>query len=87
MMSAKPLAEYQMLLRRGCSRRVHHIVTIINIEGELSVSDVQHVRVRTHMEASKAPRMNRNTSKPGKEVKAAQIMQLAPHPKKQKQIQ
>jgi len=60
------------LFRKGCSRRVHHIETMINIEGEI--------------EASQAPRMNRNTSKGAKEVKAAQIMHDAPQPKKQAMI-
>jgi hypothetical protein len=45
----------------------------------------------THMvgaiDASKAPRMNRKTKSPGKEVNAARIMQEDDHPKKQKQIQ
>lgn len=34
---ARPLAEYQMLLRSGCSRRVHHMVTMMSILGELYV--------------------------------------------------
>ena len=85
---AIPLAEYQMLLvslgrcmlpkapthlfRRGCSRRVHHMDTMINIEGE--------------MDASHAPRTNRKTSKGANEVKAAQIMHDAPQPKKHAMI-
>jgi hypothetical protein len=39
------------------------------------------------IEASNAPRMNRNTSNPGNEVKAARIIQALDQPKKQKQIQ
>lgn len=67
--SPKELDQNTYQFRRGCSRRVHHIDTIINILGE--------------MDASKAPRMNRKTSNPAPEVKAVQIMQLMPHPKKQ----
>jgi len=46
--------------------------TMISIEGEIL--------------ASQAPRMNRNTIRPGKDVKAAEIMQEAPQPKKQIRI-
>jgi hypothetical protein len=39
------------------------------------------------IEASNAPRMKRKTRSPAKLLKAARIMQLIPHPKKQIQIQ
>jgi len=61
------------LLRNGCSRRVHHIDTMMSMDGEIL--------------ASQAPRMKRNTSRPGNEVNAAQIMHDAPQPKKQARIQ
>jgi hypothetical protein len=87
-MRAKPFAEYQMLknepyfpdlllgrtylFRRGCSRRVHHIDTMIIIVGLI--------------EASNAPRIKRKTMSPANPLKAAQIMHEMAHPKKQNVI-
>jgi hypothetical protein len=66
------LAEYHKLLRKGCSRLVHQPETIIIMVGAI--------------DASKAPRTKRNTSRPGKDLNAARIMQEADHPMKQNRI-
>ena len=50
-------------------------------------SEVLLPRSKTYIDASNAPRMKRNTSNPGKEVKAAEIMHAEPQPKKQKHTQ